>query len=77
MIDMGNRGNIDVAPNKVKAMIKARPVLKRAVAYLRRSTDRQDQSVEDLLGLLDHLGIEKAHLAGLSMGGNVVLNFGL
>ena len=37
----------------------------------------QDQSIEDLRGLLDHLGIEKAHLAGLSMGGNVVLNFGL
>jgi len=37
----------------------------------------QDQSVEDLRGLLDHLNIETAHLAGLSMGGSVVLNFGL
>jgi len=37
----------------------------------------QDQSIEDLRGLLDHLEIEKAHLAGLSMGGSVVLNFGL
>ncbi|MBC8246917.1 MAG: alpha/beta fold hydrolase [Deltaproteobacteria bacterium] len=37
----------------------------------------QDQAVEDLRGLLDHLNIETAHLAGLSMGGSVVLNFGL
>lgn len=37
----------------------------------------QEQSVEDLLGLLDHLCIDKAHLGGLSMGGGVVLNFAL
>jgi pimeloyl-ACP methyl ester carboxylesterase len=37
----------------------------------------QDQLIEDLRGLLDHLGIEQAHLVGLSMGGNVVLNFAL
>ena len=36
----------------------------------------QDQLVDDLKGLMDHLGIEKAHLVGLSMGGNVVLYFG-
>ena len=32
--------------------------------------------MEDLYLLLRHLGIEKAHLGGLSMGGSVVLNFG-
>ncbi|HEU5424976.1 MAG TPA: alpha/beta hydrolase [Nitrolancea sp.] len=37
----------------------------------------QDLLVEDLRGLLDTLGIERAHLVGLSMGGNVVLNFAL
>lgn len=37
----------------------------------------QDQSVDDLKGLLDYLGIELAHIGGLSMGGNVALNFGL
>jgi len=37
----------------------------------------QELLVGDLLGLLEHLGIEDAHLVGLSMGGNVVLNFGL
>ncbi|MFC1798648.1 alpha/beta fold hydrolase [Thermodesulfobacteriota bacterium] len=37
----------------------------------------QDHAVQDLRGLLDHLDIADAHLAGLSMGGNVVLNFGL
>ena len=37
----------------------------------------QEQAVEDLRGLLDYLGIEQAHIGGLSMGGNVALNFGL
>lgn len=37
----------------------------------------QAQSVDDLKGLLDYLGVERAHVGGLSMGGNVALNFGL
>ena len=37
----------------------------------------QEQAVEDLRGLMDHLGIERAHVGGLSMGGTVALNFGL
>jgi pimeloyl-ACP methyl ester carboxylesterase len=31
---------------------------------------------EDLFHLMNHLDIPKAHLVGLSMGGNLVLNFG-
>jgi pimeloyl-ACP methyl ester carboxylesterase len=37
----------------------------------------QDLLIADLLALLDHLGIAQAHLVGLSMGGNVVLNLAL
>lgn len=37
----------------------------------------QEQSVEDLHGLLEYLRIGQAHVGGLSMGGNVALNFGL
>ena len=37
----------------------------------------QDIAVEDLRGLLEHLGIELAHIGGLSMGGTLALNFGL
>ena len=37
----------------------------------------QKNSVDDLRGLLVHLNIERAHIGGLSMGGNVALNFGL
>ena len=36
----------------------------------------QEHAVDDLRQLLGHLGIERAHLGGLSMGGSVVLNFG-
>lgn len=35
----------------------------------------QPISVEDLRGLLRHCGISRAVLGGLSMGGNIVLNF--
>ena len=37
----------------------------------------QDQLIADLLGLLDHLHIDRCHLIGFSMGGNVVLNFAM
>src|SRR5438093_9522041 len=37
----------------------------------------QELLVEDLRALLGQLGIESAHLVGLSLGGNVVLNLAL
>lgn len=37
----------------------------------------QDQAVDDIKGVLDHLGIAKAHVCGLSMGGYATLHFGL
>ncbi len=37
----------------------------------------QDQAIEDLRLLMVHLNIPQAHVGGLSMGGNVALNFGL
>jgi pimeloyl-ACP methyl ester carboxylesterase len=37
----------------------------------------QEHSVEDLRLLLEHLRITQAYLAGLSMGGSVVLSFGM
>ncbi len=37
----------------------------------------QEHVVNDLYLLLKHLGIEQAHIGGLSMGGSVTLNFGL
>ena len=37
----------------------------------------QENQADDALALLDHLGIEKAHIVGLSMGGFATLHFGL
>lgn len=37
----------------------------------------EEQLVDDLRGLLDALGIERAHLCGLSMGGGVALKFAI
>lgn len=37
----------------------------------------QERLVEDLYQLLRHLGIKQAFIGGLSMGGNIALNFGL
>src|SRR5215471_1101136 len=37
----------------------------------------QQHMVDDLCGLLDHLGLGTAALGGLSMGGNIVLNLAL
>lgn len=37
----------------------------------------QDTLVEDLRGLMDHLGLDRAHLVGLSMGGSVTLHFAM
>ena len=37
----------------------------------------QDLLIDDLLGLLDHLGLDQTHLVGFSMGGSLVLNFAL
>ena len=37
----------------------------------------QEQSVEDMAGLMRHLGIEAAHVVGISMGSMTTLHFGL
>jgi pimeloyl-ACP methyl ester carboxylesterase len=37
----------------------------------------QQQAADDIKGVLDHLGIAKAHVCGLSMGGYAALHFGL
>ena len=37
----------------------------------------QEQSVEDLAGLMRHLGIDAAHVVGISMGSMTTLHFGL
>jgi pimeloyl-ACP methyl ester carboxylesterase len=37
----------------------------------------QDQLIEDLRALAEHLNIKEAHFVGFSMGGSVVLNFAL
>ena len=37
----------------------------------------QEQVVTDLYLLLRHMGIDQAHIGGLSMGGSVALNFGI
>ncbi len=40
-------------------------------------TERSSLSVEDAYGLIRHLGIDRAHVCGLSMGGAVALKLGI
>ncbi len=60
----------------------------RAIAYNARgyppsdvppdaSAYSQDRAADDICAVLDHLGIERAHIVGLSMGGFATLHFGL
>ena len=37
----------------------------------------QDRAADDIRAVLDHLGIDRAHVVGLSMGGFATLHFGL
>lgn len=37
----------------------------------------QSRAADDILAILDHLGLDKAHIVGLSMGGFATLHFGL
>ena len=59
----------------------------RAIAYNARgyppsevpedpSSYSQARAADDILAVLDHLGVEKAHVVGLSMGGFATLHFG-
>lgn len=41
------------------------------------SSYSQARAVKDIACVMDHLGIQKAHIAGLSMGGFATLHFGL
>lgn len=36
----------------------------------------QERATDDILAVMDHLGIDKAHVVGLSMGGFATLHFG-
>ena len=41
------------------------------------SSYSQNRAVADILAVMDHLKIKKAHIVGLSMGGFATLHFGL
>src|SRR4030088_3780355 len=60
----------------------------RAIAYAARgyppsdvpedpASYSQNRAADDILAVLDHLAIPKAHVCGLSMGGFAALHFGL
>jgi pimeloyl-ACP methyl ester carboxylesterase len=41
------------------------------------SSYSQQRAVADIVAVMDHAGVERAHIAGLSMGGFATLHFGL
>ena len=80
----GISGDTEAWVNQVPAFSQRYQVITWDARAHGRSDSPQDPNAygltrfaDDLKGLLDHLGIESAHIGGLSMGGSVTLHFGI
>src|SRR2546421_979565 len=49
----------------------------RGFGFSRPAAGRENATIEDIGGLMDHLRIERAHLVGQSLGGRTCLGFSL
>ena len=65
-----------ISASAIAASPTARAAIRRRTVPEKPASYSQNRATDDILAVMDHLKIDKAHVVGLSMGGFATLHFG-